>query len=96
MTCFWAASSSQEKELFEDFQRRGEIQMLRSYAVTEFGQDLTLIKRELPVPKGREVLIRNTFAGMVRWNLTISLSLSLFFSENAKSLSIVPQRSSHL
>ena len=81
--------------------------MLRSYAVTEFGQDLTLIKRELPVPKGREVLIRNTFAGMVSLNL--KLSRSFFFHEKrdyAKldkdeitkriTLSTVPQRSSHL
>ena len=69
--------------------------MLRSYAVTEFGQDLTLIKRELPVPKGREVLIRNTFAGMVRWNLT--LSLHLFYEKRDFTLFItVPQRSSHL
>ena len=38
--------------------------MLRSQAVVDFGEPLQTVEFPLPVPKGREVLIRTTFAGM--------------------------------
>ena len=38
--------------------------MLRSQAVVDFGEPLQTVEFPLPVPQGREVLIRTTFAGM--------------------------------
>jgi len=45
--------------------------MLRTYGVVEYGQDLKLLKRPLPVPKGEEVLVRTTYAGMCHSDLHI-------------------------
>jgi len=45
--------------------------MLRTYAVFDFGEDLKLYKRPLPVPTGTEVLVRTTFAGMCHSDLHI-------------------------
>eukprot|EP00912_Choanoflagellata_sp_UC4_P000308 UC4_evm4s186 len=38
--------------------------MLRTHAVVEFGQPLQIVEQPLPIPKGEEVLIRTTYAGM--------------------------------
>mmetsp|Transcript_8606 Transcript_8606/g.10335 ORF Transcript_8606/g.10335 Transcript_8606/m.10335 type:complete len:372 (-) Transcript_8606:120-1235(-) len=38
--------------------------MLRSQALVEFNQDLKILERPLPVPKGPEVLIKTTFGGL--------------------------------
>ena len=43
--------------------------MQRVMAVTKLGEDLELVKCELPVPKGHEVLIRTTFAGLCHSDL---------------------------
>ena len=43
--------------------------MQRVMAVTKLGEDLELVKCELPVPKGDEVLIRTTFAGLCHSDL---------------------------